>query len=120
MQYAKNIIEKFSSKTRAMNVLIFLIGKRDGTIKARACANSSLQQEYINKEESASPTVTTEALLATAVIDAKLNRNVITLDFPNVFVQTPIPETKEKVIMRINGHLVDYLEYLFPKNIHHI
>ena len=47
---------------------------------------------YINKDDTASPTVTTEALLTTAVIDAKQNRNVITLDIPNPIVQTPLPQ----------------------------
>ena len=101
-------------KDKAMSSLIFLTQKRDGTIKARACANGSTQRSYINKEDAASPTVTTEALLTTAVIEAKQNRNVMTLDIPNAFVQTPLPEQEQKVIMRINGILVDYLDELFP------
>ena len=86
-----------------MNSLIFLTQKRDGTIKARACANGSTQRSYINKDEAASPTVTTEALLTTAVIDAKQKRDIITLDIPNAFVQTPLPQEEYKVITRING-----------------
>ena len=101
-------------KEKAMSSLIFLTQKWDGTIKARACANGSTQRSYINKEYAASPTVTTEALLTTAVIDAKQNRNVITLDIPNAFVQTPLPQGEHKVIMRINGLLVDYIDELFP------
>ena len=56
---------------KATSSLIFLTEKRDGTIKVRACANVGTQRSYINKEEAASPTVSTEALLTTAVIDAK-------------------------------------------------
>ena len=58
-----------------MNSLIFLTQKQDGTIKARACANGSTQRSYINKDDAASPTVATEALLMTAVIDAKQQRS---------------------------------------------
>ena len=58
-------------RNKAMNSLIFLTEKRDGTIKARACANSSIQRAYIDKQDAISPTVTTEALMTTAVIDAK-------------------------------------------------
>ena len=83
-------------------------------MKARACANGSTQRSYIEKKDATSPTVTTEALLTTAVIDAKQNREIITLDIPNVFVQTPVPKSEEKVIMRITGLLVDYLVNLFP------
>ena len=103
-----------SEKKKAMNSLIFLTEKRDGTIKARACANGSTQRNYIKKDEATSPTVTTEALITTAVIDAKQGRDVVTLDIPNAFVQTPIPESEEKVIMRMTGLLVDHLVNLFP------
>ena len=102
-----------------MNSLIFLTEKRDGTIKARACANGSTQRSYINKEEAASPTVSTEALLTTAVIDAKQKRNIITLDIPNAFVQTPMPKSQQRVIMRINELIVIYLVELCPEKTYH-
>ena len=101
-------------KDKAMNSLIFLTEKKDRTIKARACANGSSQKPYIDKHNATSPTVTTEALLTTAVIDAKQNRDVVTLDIPNAFVQTPVPPSNEKVIMKITGLLVGYLVNLFP------
>ena len=98
-----------------MSSLIFLTEKRDGTIKARACANGSTQRSYINKEEATSPTISTEAILTTVVIDVKQNRDVITLDIPNIFVQTPMPKSQQRVIMRINGLLVNYLKELYPE-----
>ena len=101
-------------KDKAMNNLISLTEKRDGTIKARACANGSTKRTYIDKNKANSPTATTEALLTTAAIDAKQQRNIMTLDIPNAFVQTPMPESDQKVIMSINGLLVEYLEELFP------
>ena len=67
------------------------------------------------KEEAASPTVMTEALLTTCVIDAKQNRNIVTLDIPNAFVQTPLPTNKEQIIMTIDGKLVDLLEEIAPQ-----
>ena len=102
-------------KQKAMSSLILPTEKRDGTIKARACANGSTQRSYINKEEAASPTVSTEALLTTAVIGKKQNRDVITLDIPNAFVQTPMQKSQQRVIMRINRLLVDYLEEICPE-----
>ena len=38
----------------------------------------------------------------------------MTLDIPNAFVLNPISESDQKVIMRINGLLVEYLDELFP------
>ena len=102
-------------KQKAMSSLIFLTEKRDGTMKARACVNGSTQRLYINKEEAASPTVSMEALLTTVVIDAKQNRDVITLDIPNAFVKIPMPKSQQRVIMRINRLLVDYLEEICPE-----
>ena len=68
---------------RAMESLIFLVEKRDGRIKARTCANGSTQREYIAREDAASPTAATEAILITGVIEAKQNRGTMTNDVPN-------------------------------------
>jgi len=42
-------------KRNALASLIFLKEKRNGNIKARLCANGSVQQEHIAKEEAATP-----------------------------------------------------------------
>eukprot|EP00957_Ditylum_brightwellii_P059845 4543513-Ditylum_brightwellii.AAC.1 len=98
-----------------MESLIFLTEKRDKTLKARSCANGSKQRSYIARDEAASPTAATEAILITGVIEAKQNRNIMTLDIPNAFVQTPVPEKGEKIIMKIRGLLVDILLKLCPR-----
>jgi hypothetical protein len=46
-------------RKRAMESLIFLTEKRDGTIKARTLANGNTQCEYISREEATSPTTST-------------------------------------------------------------
>jgi hypothetical protein len=46
-------------RKRAMECLIFLTKKRDGTVKARMCTNGSTQREYIPREEATSPTAAT-------------------------------------------------------------
>ena len=95
---------------KAMESLIFLAEKRDGTIKGRMCANGSTQREYIPKEAASSPTVAKESVLITGVVEAKQRRDVMTLDIPNAFVQTEVPdEDGEKIIMKIRGSLVDIL-----------
>eukprot|EP00978_Attheya_sp_CCMP212_P028784 scaffold100331_cov51-Attheya_sp.AAC.6 len=67
-------------RKRAMESLIFLVEKREGTVKARTCANGSRQErEYIECENAASPTANTDSIIITsAVIDAKQNRDVMT------------------------------------------
>ena len=100
-----------------MESLIFLTEKRDSKIKARTCANGSTQREYTLKEEATSPTAATESIIITGVVEAKQNRDVMTLDVPNVFVQTSIPqgEEDEKIIMKIKGVLVDILMEMSPE-----
>ena len=70
--------------------MIFLVEKRDGTIKGRNCANLSTQREYVDRDEAASPTAMTESITITGVIDAKQGQDVMTADIPNAFVQTDI------------------------------
>jgi hypothetical protein len=101
-------------RKRAMESLIFLNEKRDGTIKARTCANGSTQRSYISRDEATSPTAASEAIITTGVIDAKQKRDVMTLDIPNAFVQTSIPQKGDKIIMKIRGQLADILLEICP------
>jgi Reverse transcriptase (RNA-dependent DNA polymerase) len=103
-------------RKRALESLIFLVEKRDGRVKGRACANGSTQRGYINKEDAASPTAATESIIITATIDAKENRDVMSADIPNAFVQTDMEKIgDEKVIMKIRGALVEMLVSLDPE-----
>ena len=104
-------------RKRAMESLIFLVEKRDGKVKARTCANGSTQREYMEREDSASPTVATEAILLTAAIDAKQGRDIMTSDVPNAFIQTEIghKDIGERIIMKIRGPLFDILCDMAPE-----
>ena len=92
-----------------MESFIFLNEKRDETVKGRTCANWSTHRTYLTKEEATSPTAATESIIITASIKAKQRRDVITLDTPNAFVQTDMPQGGQKVLMKIRGLLVDIL-----------
>ena len=110
-------IEELSKleKDRAMESLAFLTEKRDKSIKARMCANGSTQREYIDRDEAASPTASTDSILLTSVIDAKQGRDVMTADVPNAFVQCRVTEINgERIVMKIRGDLVDILLELDP------
>ena len=61
-------------KSRVIKLLIFMVEKRDGTIKSRLCANGSKQCNWISKEDTSSPTASIELILLTAAIDAKEKR----------------------------------------------
>jgi hypothetical protein len=84
-----------SEKEKAQKALVFLTEKRDKTIKARTVYDGSKTREWHNKEDTASPTVSLEGLFLTAVVDAKEERDVMTCDIPNAFIQTDHPEPQE-------------------------
>jgi hypothetical protein len=66
--------------------------KRCGKIKARGCADGRKQQLYMNKEETSSPTVSSEALFLTSAINAQEQRRVMTIDIPGAFMHADIDE----------------------------
>ena len=106
-----------SEKRKAMEALMFLTEKRDKTVKGRMVYNGKPTREWLDKEDSASPTVALESIMLTAVIDAKEERDVMSADVSNAFIQTPMPERKngeERVVMKITGVLVDLLVQLAP------
>jgi Reverse transcriptase (RNA-dependent DNA polymerase) len=101
----------YQEKKRALPYLMFLKEKRDGKIKGRGCADGRSQREYIGKEESSSPTVSTESVFLTSVIDARERRDVATVDLPGAFMQADMDDI---VHMRLEGKMVDLLIDLDP------
>ena len=57
-------------KQEALAYLMFLKRKRCGQVKGRGCTDSQKQRAYTAHEDAASPTVATESVFLTAVIDA--------------------------------------------------
>ena len=93
-------------KKEALGYLMFLKKKRCGTIKGWGCANGRKQRAYITKEQSTSPTISTEAVFLTAMVDAWENRKVAVLDVPSAFMQVDMDEL---VHMHFCGEMVDKL-----------
>ena len=95
-----------AQKREALGYLMFLKKKRCGKIKGRGCADGRKQRAYITKEESTSPTISTEAVFLTAVVDAWEHRKVAVLDMPGAFMQVDMDEL---VHVRFSGEMVDKL-----------
>ena len=90
----------------------------DKRIKGRFVYDGSGTRDWISREDAASPTVSMESLVLTSVIDAKEERDEMTADVPNAFIQANMPEIedgKERVIMKITGVMVDILIKLAPE-----
>ena len=103
---------KPSEKRKTLESLIFLVEKKSGKIKARHCANGSKQRQWMDQDQTASPTAMTESVLLTAVIEAQEHRDVATFDIPNAFIQTPVEDTDDqgdRITMKIRGAMIDML-----------
>ncbi len=74
-------------------------------------AGGNTQPGHVTKERLRSPTATvsTEAVLLTLIVAAHKGRDVAVIDIPNVFIQTQVDNTKDCVIIRITGVIVDWL-----------
>ena len=98
-------------RRNALTSLMFLTEKRTGEVKARACANGSVQRAHIAKEEAAAPTVTSEAIFIQSTIYANERRDVATCDIPGAFLQADNPDF---VLMRLDGILAELMVKIAP------
>jgi hypothetical protein len=100
-----------SQRREALDYLMFLKRKRCGKIKGRGCADGRKQRRYITREDASSPTVATEAVFLTAVIDALEGREVAVIDVPGAFMQVDMDEI---VHVHLTGKMVDLLLEIDP------
>lgn len=85
---------------------MFLKRKCGGEIKGRGCADGQKQRAYTAKEDAASPTVATEAVFLTSMIDAMENQEVAVFHVPGAFMQADMDEL---VHVRFTGKMVNLL-----------
>jgi hypothetical protein len=74
-------------RTKILQSHMFIGQKQTGETKARMIAGGNMQHGHVTKEESSSPTVSTEAVLLTSIVDAHKGRDI---DIPNAFIQTRV------------------------------
>ena len=61
--------------------------KISGKIKGRGCADDRKQRKYLTKDDTSAPTLATEVLFLTFLIDATEHQKVAKFDIPGEFVQ---------------------------------
>ena len=91
-----------TQQKEALGYLMFLKRKRGGKIKGRGCADGRPQRLYIPREDAMSPTVATESVFLTALIDAKEQCFVAIVDVPGAFMQA---DMDPGVYMQIDGKM---------------
>jgi hypothetical protein len=109
---------KPSKRKKAQMALMFLTEKRDKSMKGRMVYNGKPTREWLSQEDAASPTAALESILITGVIKAKEERDVMTCNIPNAFIQAHLPKKEpgeDRVVMKITGVLVDMLVDINPE-----
>ena len=87
---------------------MFLKLKRDEvTIKGRGCADRRKHQDWISKEDTSSPTVFTEGLILSCMIDVMEAREVATTDIPGAFLQNDYD--KGDIHIKLGGSMITLL-----------
>ena len=102
-------------KAEVLEPHMFLKKKRDENIKGRTVAGGNKQRDFISKEEANSPTVSTEAVMLTVLIEAQENKDVAVINIPNDFIQTKVKDEKDMVTIRVHRELVQTLLEIAPK-----
>ena len=103
-----------NQRKKVLEYHIFVERKRDGVLKAQLVTGGNKERGYNTKEDASSPTVSSEAVILTCIIDANENREVATVDIPNAFVQTVVKDEKDRAFIRIRGPLVNILVSIAP------
>ena len=98
-------------KMGALRALNLLKEKRNGDLKGRTVADGSKQKNMYPKSETASPTVSTTALILTILIDAYEKRDVATADVAGAYLKATM---KDYVIIKFVGESVDILLTMEP------
>ena len=98
----------------ALRAINLIKEKRDGNIKGRTVADGSVQRTLYDKSETASPTVSTNALVLTIIVDAHEGRDVGTADVAGAYLKA---DMKDFVIMKFTGASVDILCKMNPAHI---
>ena len=105
-------------RLKAFDSMMLLSEKEDGEVKGRFVGRGDQSQEFFTKEETASPTVSLDALEVTCTIDAKEGRDIMSTDVPNAFIQTftpKLPKGEGRIIMKITGTMVKYVIDIAPE-----
>ena len=98
----------YEDRKKALASLLFITEKRNGDIKARKVADGSKQRSYdgYDKSDGSYPTVATDSIFLTGVVDAKEGREVAILDIANAFLHA---ENDERILMLLRGKLAEIM-----------
>ena len=75
-----------------------------------------LWRDHVLKEETSSTTAYLESIMLISVIDSREDRDVVTIDIPNLFIQTLIDRKpgEDKIMMKVKVVLLNMMVQMYP------
>ncbi len=94
------------TKKAALRAVNLIKEKRCGKLTDRTCADGRPQRSQYTKEETASPTVSTDALMLSLMIDAFERRDVATADVVGAYL---LANMDDFTVLKLSGDAVDIM-----------
>ena len=79
-------------KRKAQVALAYLTEKSSGEVKGRVVYDGAPTGKHMEDVDTSSPTASLEGMPLTAMMDAAEERDVMSSDIPNAFIQAPMPK----------------------------
>ena len=102
-----------AQRKAALRAINLITEKRNGDLKGRTCADGRPQRSLYDPHDTASPTIATDALMLSFLIDAYERRDVATTDVAGAYLKAFM---KDFVIMKFTGKSVTLLCKLNPSH----
>ena len=106
----------------AMEAVNLIKEKKGGKVKGRTCANGSRERKFLKYDESvASPTVSTEGMFGTFMIDAYEGRVVGISNIPGAYLHAEMEHSDDRrVILVLRDEFVDLMCQANPKYLDYV
>jgi hypothetical protein len=101
-----------AQKKSALRAINLIKEKRCGRLKGRTVADGRIQKNLYDRSETASPTVATDSLMVSIIIDAFERRDIATADIAGAYLKAYM---KDFTVMKFTGASVDILCKMNPK-----
>ena len=101
-----------NNKKSLAYLMIIKLKNDEVTIKVRGCTNGRKQRNWLSKEDTLLPTVSTKRLMLSCIIDPMEGRDVATSDIYRAFLQTDYE--KGYIQIKMEGPIDTLLEDIDP------
>ena len=93
-------------KGEALRAINLITKKRDGRIKGQTVADGSVQKDLYEKSQMASPTISTDALLISLIVDAHEKWDVAVADVMAAYLKA---DMNDYTLLKFTGESVDIM-----------